>query len=35
VEGVLLQHKGKLVISVESIQRSLAMEIQGYELDLV
>jgi len=36
LEGVLLQHeKGKLVISIESIQRSLAIEIQGYELDLV
>jgi transcription antitermination factor NusG len=36
LEGVLLQHeKGKLVISIESIQRSLAIELQGYELDLV
>ena len=36
LEGVLLQHeKGKLVISIESIQRSLAIEIRGYELDLV
>jgi len=36
LEGVLLQHeKGKLLISIESIQRSLAIEIQGYELDLV
>jgi transcription antitermination factor NusG len=36
LEGVLLQHeKGKLVISIDSIQRSLAIEIQGYELDLV
>jgi len=36
LEGLLLQQeKGKLVISIESIQRSLAIEIQGYELDLV
>jgi len=36
LEGVLVQHeKGKLVISIESIQRSLAIEIQGYELELV
>jgi transcription termination/antitermination protein NusG len=36
LEGVLLQHeKGKLVISIESIQRSLAIEIKGYELELV
>jgi transcription antitermination factor NusG len=34
--GVLVQHeKEKLVISIESIQRSLAIEIQGYELELV
>jgi transcription antitermination factor NusG len=36
LEGVLVQHdKGKLVISIESIQRSLAVEIKGYELELV
>jgi transcription antitermination factor NusG len=36
LEGVLVKHeKGKLVISIESIQRSLAVEIQGYELELV
>lgn len=36
LEGVLLQNeKGKLVISIESIQRSLAVELKGYELDLV
>ena len=35
LEGVLLQHMGKLVISIELIQRSLAIEIQGYELDFV
>jgi transcription termination/antitermination protein NusG len=36
LEGVLAQHeKGKLVISIESIQRSLAIEIQGYELELI
>jgi hypothetical protein len=32
---VLLQHEEKLVISIESIERSLAIEIHGYELDLV
>lgn len=36
LEGVLVQHeKGKLVISIESIQRSLAIEIEGYELEMV
>jgi transcription antitermination factor NusG len=36
VEGLLMQRdKGKLVISIESIQRSLAIEIQGYEVDLI
>ncbi len=36
LEGVLLQlEREKLVISIESIQRSLAIEIEGYELDLV
>jgi hypothetical protein len=36
VEGVLVKHEeGKLVISIESIQRSLAIEIKGYELELV
>jgi transcription antitermination factor NusG len=36
LEGVLMQHeKGKLLISIESIQRSLAVTIQGYELELV
>jgi transcription antitermination factor NusG len=36
LEGVLLQHeKEKLVISIESIQRSLAVELKGYELDLI
>jgi transcription antitermination factor NusG len=36
LEGVLVQHeKGKLMISIESIQRSLAIEIQGYELELI
>ena len=35
LEGVLMQHeKNKLVISIEPIQRSLAIELQGYELDL-
>ena len=36
LEGVLVkQEQGKLLISIESIQRSLAVEIQGYELELV
>jgi transcription antitermination factor NusG len=36
LEGILVQHeKGKLVISIESIQRSLAVEIAGYELEMV
>jgi len=36
LEGVLVQNeKEKLLISIESIQRSLVIEIQGYELDLV
>jgi transcription termination/antitermination protein NusG len=35
LEGVLLQHeKGKLLVSIESIQRTLAVEIRGYELEL-
>lgn len=36
LEGLLLQHeRGKLLICVESIRRSLAIEIQGYELELI
>jgi len=36
LEGLLTQRdKGKLVISIESIQRSLAIEIQGYEVELI
>ena len=36
LEGVLLMHdKEKLVISIASIQRSLAIQIRGYELELV
>jgi len=36
VEGLLTQRdRGKLVISIESIQRSLAIEIRGYEVDLI
>lgn len=36
VEGLLAQRdKDKLVISIESIQRSLAIEIRGYEVDLI
>jgi transcription antitermination factor NusG len=35
IEGVLMQQENnKLAISIESIQRSLAIELQGYELDL-
>lgn len=35
-EGLLTQRdKGKLVISIESIQRSLAIEIRGYELEMI
>jgi len=34
LEGLLTQQdKGKLVISIESIQRSLAIEVNGYELE--
>jgi transcription antitermination factor NusG len=34
VEGLLTQReKNKLVISIESIERSLAIEIQGYEVE--
>jgi len=36
VEGLLTQRdRDKLVISIESIQRSLAIEIQGYDVDLI
>lgn len=35
IEGVLQQQEKRLVISVESIQRSVAIELQGYELELV
>jgi transcription termination/antitermination protein NusG len=36
LEGILVEHeKDKLVISIQSIQRSLAVEIQGYDLELV
>ena len=36
LEGILERHeKEKLVISIQSIQRSLAVEIQGYELELL
>jgi transcription antitermination factor NusG len=35
LEGILVQQqKKKLVISIQSIQRSLAIEIEGYELEL-
>jgi len=36
LEGLLPQHeKGNLVISVEPIQRSLAVEIQGYAVEFI
>ncbi len=36
IEGILLRHdKEKLVLSVDAIQRSLAIEIHGYELELI
>jgi transcription antitermination factor NusG len=36
IEGILLKHdKHKLVISIASIRRSLAIEVRGYELELV
>ena len=36
LEGILLKReKEKLIISIQSIQRSLAIEIQGYELEVV
>ncbi len=36
VEGLLTQReKNKLVISIDSIQRSLAVEIQGYEVEMI
>jgi transcriptional antiterminator NusG len=36
IEGLLTQcEKDKLVISIDSIQRSLAVEINGYELELM
>jgi len=36
LEGLLAHNeKKKLVISIESIQRSLAIEIQGYELEVI
>jgi transcription antitermination factor NusG len=36
VEGLLAQReKGKLVISIESIQRSLAVAIEGYEVEMI
>jgi transcriptional antiterminator NusG len=35
LEGILLQHdKNKLVISIASIQHSLAIQVHGYELEL-
>jgi transcription antitermination factor NusG len=36
LEGIFLQcDKRKLVISIDTIQRSLALEIRGYELELI
>jgi hypothetical protein len=34
VEGLLMRNKDRFVISIESIQRSLAIEIQGYEVEM-
>jgi transcription antitermination factor NusG len=36
LEGVLVRrHNEKLVISIQSIQRSLAVEVQGYEMEKI
>jgi transcription antitermination factor NusG len=36
LEGLVVKHaEGKLLLSIESVQRSLAVEIQGYELELI
>jgi len=36
VEGLLThREKNKLVVSIDSIQRSLAVEIQGYEVEMI
>jgi transcription antitermination factor NusG len=36
LEGVLTHRdKDRLVVSIDSIQRSLAIEIRGYEIDLI
>jgi len=36
LEGLLTRReKGKIMISIESIQRSLAVEIQGYEVEII
>lgn len=36
VEGTFIKHeKAKLFISIESIQRSLAIEVEGYNLEMV
>jgi transcription antitermination factor NusG len=36
LEGLVVKHaEGKLLISIESLQRSLAIEIQGYELEII
>jgi transcriptional antiterminator NusG len=36
LEGVFVEHdKGKLVISIEAIQRSLAIEISGYQMEVI
>jgi len=36
LEGIFLQcDKGKLVISIDTIQRALAIEIRGYDLELI
>lgn len=36
LEGVFVEHdKGKLVISIDAIQRSLAIEISGYRMEVI
>lgn len=34
LEGVLQHERGKIVISVESVQRSVVIEMHGYEVEL-
>jgi hypothetical protein len=36
LEGIVLRNETKkLVISIQSIQRSLAIDIEGYELEMI